>query len=114
MVKISKSTAKKIEAVRNEVFKKYYTELHLNCKNCPFYHVQPFEQDKNPMQTVHRCKALSTDHRDEYSRGYYQRLEIGQVCPVTNKSITSKKFMEVVSEADDAKQNYIYEQIKNK
>lgn len=114
MVKISKSTAKKIEAVRNEVFKKYYTELHSNCKNCPFYHVQSFEQDKNPMQTVHRCKALSTDHRDEYSRGYYQILEIGQTCPVTNKSITSKQFMEVVSEADAAKQNYIYEQIKNK
>ena len=41
-------------------------------------------------------------------------LEIGQVCPITNKSITSKQFMEVVSEADAAKQNYIYEQIKNK
>ena len=114
MAKISKSAAKKIEAVRREVFKKYYTELHSNCKNCSFYHVQLFEQDKDPMKTVHRCKALSTDHRDEYSRGYYQILEIGQVCPITNKSITSKKFMEVVSEADDAKNNYIYEQIKNK
>lgn len=107
MAKISKSTAKKIENVRNEVFDKYYTELYLNCKNCPFYHVQSFEQDKNPRQTVHRCKALSTDHRDEYSRGYYQILEIGQVCPVTNKSITSKQFMEVVAEADEAKQKYI-------
>ena len=66
------------------------------------------------MQTVHRCKALSTDYRDEYHRGYYQILEIGQVCPVTNKSITSKQFMEVVSEADDAKNKFIYEQIKNK
>ena len=107
MAKISKSTAKKIKAVRNEVFKKYYTELYLNCQNCPFYHVQLFEQDKDPMQTVHRCKALSTDYRDEYSRGYYQILEIGQVCPVTNKSITSKQFMEVVSEADETKQKYI-------
>ena len=114
MAKISKSTAKKIEVIRNEVFKKYYTELYSNCKNCLFYHVQSFEQDKNPMQTVHRCKALSTDHKDEYSRGYYQILEIGQVCPISNKSITSKKFMEVVSEADDAKHNFIYEQIKNK
>ena len=114
MIKISKSTAKKIKAIRNEVFKKYYTELYLNCQNCPFYHVQLFEQDKDPMQTVHRCKALSTDYRDEYSRGYYQILEIGQTCPVTNKSITSKQFMEVVSEAEDTKNNFIYEQIKNK
>ena len=102
MAKTTNSIAKQIELVRNEVFKKYYSELQFNCKNCKFYHVQDFEQSKNPMYTVHRCKALSTDHRDEYSRGYYQILEIGQICPITNKSITSKQFMEVVAEADNA------------
>lgn len=99
---MNKKQKQQIDKVRNEVFNKYYTELQCHCQNCPYYHVQTFERGKIPMQTTHRCKALSTDHRDEYSRGYYQILEIGQICPLSKTSITTKQFMEVVAEADNA------------
>lgn len=75
-----------------------YTQLENHCKNCPNYHVQNFEKFDNPVRTYHRCKALSTDHRDEYSRGYYQGISVGSICPITGKSITSKTIMQTMHE----------------
>ena len=83
-----------------------YTELYNHCKDCPYYHVQDHEYFKNnPMQTTHRCKALSTEHRDEYNRGYYQILDIGMICPQTNKQITKLTIGEVMKMVNDLKDN---------
>lgn len=85
-----------MQKLKNEIWLKYYTELHNTCKNCPNYHVQSFEQMKNVLQTTHRCKAFATDYKDEYSRGYYPILDLGVICPLSNKSITSKSIGQVV------------------
>lgn len=81
--------------LKNEIWEKYYIELQNHCSKCPYYHVQSFEKMKEARTTTHRCKALSTDHRDEYSRGYYQIMDLGTKCPLTNKQITSKNVTEV-------------------
>lgn len=84
-----------IQKLKNEIWEKYYIELKNHCSKCPHYHVQSFEQMKEARTTTHRCKALSTDHRDEYSRGYYQIMDLGTICPISNKQITSKNVTEV-------------------
>lgn len=89
------------KAYKDYTWLKYYTELHNNCKNCPNYHVQNHEKGKDPMKTTHRCKSLATDHKDEYSRGYYPILFLGQVCPLTNKPITSKTMGQVMKLANE-------------
>lgn len=84
-----------IQKLKNEIWEKYYIELQNHCSKCPHYHVQSFEKMKEARTTTHRCKALSTDHRDEYSRGYYQMMDLGTICPISNKQITSKNVTEV-------------------
>ena len=83
------------QKLKNEIWDKYYIELQNHCSKCPYYHVQLFEKTKEARTTTHRCKALSTDHRDEYSRGYYQIMDLGTICPISNKQITSKNVTEV-------------------
>lgn len=83
------------QKLKDEIWEKYYIELQNHCSKCPYYHVQSFEKMKEARTTTHRCKALSTDHRDEYSRGYYQIMDLGTKCPLTNKQITSKNVTEV-------------------
>lgn len=76
----------------------YYTELQMHCKDCAYYHVQSHEKGCNPMQTTHRCKKITKDdpqYLPEYERGYYPRLNIGCICPISGKMITSKSFTEV-------------------
>ena len=80
----------------NEIWEKYYVELQNHCSKCPYYHVQSFEQMKEARKTTHRCKKLSSDYRDEYSRGYYQIMDLGTICPISNKQITSKNISEVM------------------
>ena len=73
-----------------------YDELYNHCANCPYYHVNSFEKMKTNLHTTHRCKALSTDHRDEYSRGYYQIMTLGVICPLTKKQITKYNMREFI------------------
>ena len=73
-----------------------YDELYNHCANCPYYHVQGFEKMKDNLKTTHRCKALSTDHRDEYSRGYYQIMDLGVICPLNKKQITKFNMREFI------------------
>lgn len=76
----------------------YYTELYMHCKDCAYYHVQSHEKGRNSMQTTHRCKKITKSdpqYLPEYSRGYYPRLDIGCICPISGKMITSKTFIEV-------------------
>ena len=103
---------KEIHIIKNEIWAKYYNELQCNCENCPHYHVQSHENFNSAMQTTHRCKALSTDHRDEYSRGYYQIMDIGTICPLTNKMITSKHIGEVMKIANSPIYIRVYAEIK--
>jgi hypothetical protein len=105
-------TDKEKKEIKNEIWGKYYNELQCHCKNCKFYHVQNHENFNNALQTTHRCIALSTDHRDEYSRGYYQILDIGQVCPITNKMITSKTISDVMKIANSPIYVKIYMELK--
>lgn len=81
-----------------KVWLAYYTELQMHCKDCIYYHVQSFENMRNPMQTTHRCKKLAETiqpHLPEYSRGYYPRLDVGCICPLSGKMVTSKSFSEI-------------------
>jgi hypothetical protein len=103
---------KENKALKNEIWGKYYNELQCHCKNCKFYHVQNHENFNSALQTTHRCIALSTDHRDEYSRGYYQILDIGQICPITNKMITSKSISDVMKIANNPIYIKIYMELK--
>lgn len=83
----------------------YYTELQMHCKDCVYYHVQPHEKGCNPMQTTHRCKKITKDdpqYLPEYERGYYPRLNIGCICPISGKMITSKTFTEVQALANSS------------
>ena len=81
---------------KKEIWEKYYAELHDNCIKCPNCHIQRHENGRTCMQTTYRCKAMATDHKDEYSRGYYPILDLGAICPMTNKQITSKTIGEVM------------------
>ena len=87
---------KEIRKIKNQIWDIYYNELQNHCSKCPHYHVQSFEKMSNARLTTHRCKKLSTSHKDEYSRGYYPYLEIGIVCPISHKKITSKTIGEVI------------------
>ena len=87
---------KEIRKIKSQIWDIYYNELQNHCSKCPHYHVQSFEKMSNARLTTHRCKKLSTSHKDEYSRGYYEYLEIGSVCPISNKQITSKTIGEVI------------------
>lgn len=89
------------KAYKQYVWYTYYNELYNNCKNCPNYHTQNHEKGNDCLSATHRCKALATDHKDEYSRGYYPILFLGQVCPMTNKPITSKTIGQVMKIANE-------------
>lgn len=83
----------------------YYTELQMHCKDCVYYHVQSHEKGCNPMQTTHRCKKITKDdpqYLPEYERGYYPILDIGCICPISGKMITSKSFAEVQALANSS------------
>jgi hypothetical protein len=101
-----------IQKLKNEIWEKYYIELKNYCSKCPHYHVQSFEQMKEARTTTHRCKALSTDHRDEYSRGYYQIMDLGTICPISNKQITSKNVTEVSKLVSNEAYLTIYKEYK--
>lgn len=101
-----------IQKLKNEIWEKYYIELQNHCSKCPHYHVQSFEQMKEARTTTHRCKALSTDHRDEYSRGYYQIMDLGTICPISNKQITSKNVTEVSKLVSNETYLTIYKEYK--
>ena len=101
-----------IKKLKNEIWEKYYIELQNHCSKCPHYHVQSFEQMKEARTTTHRCKALSTDHRDEYSRGYYQIMDLGTICPISNKQISSKNVTEVSKLVSNEAYLTIYKEYK--
>ena len=101
-----------IQKLKNEIWEKYYIELKNHCSKCPYYHVQSFEQMKEARTTTHRCKALSTDHRDEYSRGYYQIMDLGTICPISNKQISSKNVTEVSKLVSNEAYLTIYKEYK--
>lgn len=101
-----------IQKLKNEIWEKYYIELQNHCSKCPHYHVQSFEKMKEARTTTHRCKALSTDHRDEYSRGYYQIMDLGTICPISNKQITSKNVTEVSKLVSNETYLTIYKEYK--
>ena len=101
------------ENIKNEIWNKYYVELQNHCSKCPYYHVQSFEQMKDARRTTHRCKKLSTDYRDEYSRGYYQIMDLGTICPISNKQITSKNISEVMKLANNRAYIEIYKENNN-
>ena len=101
---------KEIQNIKNEIWNKYYVELQNHCSKCPYYHVQSFERMKDARRTTHRCKKLSTDFRDEYSRGYYQIMDLGTICPISNKQITSKTISEVMKLANSRAYIEIYKE----
>ena len=101
-----------IKKLKNEIWEKYFIELQNHCSKCPHYHVQSFEQMKEARTTTHRCKALSTDHRDEYSRGYYQIMDLGTICPISNKQISSKNVTEVSNLVSNEAYLTIYKEYK--
>ena len=101
-----------IQKLKNEIWEKYYIELQNHCSKCPHYHVQSFEKMKEARTTTHRCKALSTDHRDEYSRGYYQIMDLGTICPISNKQISSKNVTEVSKLVSNEAYLTIYKEYK--
>lgn len=75
---------------------KQYNELYNHCKDCPNYHVQSHENLNDVIQTTHRCKAMCSDYRDEYSRGYYPILDIGMKCPLNGEQISSLTISETM------------------
>ena len=89
------------KAYKNYIWYIHYNELHNHCKNCPNLNVPSHERNECEAYSTHRCKALATDHKDEYSRGYYPILFLGQVCPLTNKPITSKTLGQVMKIANE-------------
>lgn len=107
---MNKLEKKELREIKNQIWEKYYIELQNHCSQCPYYHVQTREQMNNARLTTHRCKKLSTDYRDEYSRGYYQRIDIGTICPITSKQITSKTISEVIKLANNKAYIEIYKE----
>lgn len=93
---MNKKEEKELRALKNDIWEKYYIELQNHCSKCPYYHVQSHEQMKSARETTHRCKRLATDYKDEYSRGYYPIMDLGLICPISYKPITSKTIGEVI------------------
>ena len=89
------------QAYKKYIWHIYHSELHNHCKNCQNLNILNHEKRKCEVYSTHRCKALATDHKDEYGRGYYPILYFGQVCPMTNKPITSKTIGQVMKIANE-------------
>lgn len=73
-------------------------EIYNHCKDCKYYFTFQREFHLNEMeQTIHRCKALTELYSADTFRGYFPRFSYGQICPITNKSVSSKGYPELMT-----------------
>ena len=73
-------------------------EIYNHCKNCEHYFT--FQREFFPREmekTIHRCKALTEFYTPDSFRGYYPMVLYGSICPITNKSVSSKGYPELMA-----------------
>ena len=73
-------------------------EIYNHCKNCKYYFIFQREFYLNKMEhTIHRCKALTELYTPDTFRGYFPSISYGSICPITNKSVSSKGYPELMA-----------------